>query len=270
MPPKGRKRKVEELEAAPAHETASSSSISAVSESSGPVAAAGDFPSAPAIATAAPTRRSQRRQNLAEGRTVDPPQEKSMTLGQHMHQVRERVTKELLESDAISKYETFVNYEKEEVLHDLSLEERPGFHGQLYYTPPGPKQAAVLFIPLSVGAHPKSFSHICNSTSLQWNLEKMKLSSSSMFGLPNVVLVFVHGQHLEGLPEPSNGTLFKCLGLLGVQSLSSGSAGPGRPHEYIRATLVFDYVIRKKELEEQFGANVMKCKKNRYGCSLCE
>jgi hypothetical protein len=182
-----------------------------------------------------------------------------MTLGQHMHQARERITDELMESDAISKYETFVNYEKEEVLRDLSLEERPGFRGQLYYTPSGPKQAAVLFIPLSVGAHPKSFSHICNSSSLQWNLEKMKLSSSSMFGLPNVVLVFVHGQHLEGLPKPSTGTLFKCLGLLGVQSMSLN-----------RATLVFDYVIRKKELEEQFGANVMKCKKNRYGCSLCE
>jgi hypothetical protein len=282
MPPRGRKRKTEDPQD-PEHPTPASAipSSSIVAEID-PSSSSSSRSTAVAVEDSTPApapipigisnggiRRSQRRKNLEEGKTFDPPKEKSMTLGQHLQQERDRAAEELMESDALSKYETFVNYEKEDVINDLSLEERPGFRGQLYFTPSGPKQAAVLFIPLSVGAHPKLFSHICNSSSLQWNLEKMHISSSSTFGLPNVVLVFVCGQHLEGISS-STGTLFKCLGLLGVQSISSGPSGPGKPYQYRGVTLVFDYVIRKKELEEQFGGNVMKCKKNRYGCSLCE
>jgi hypothetical protein len=194
-----------------------------------------------------------------------------MTLGQHLFQEREKKTNELLANDLISQYETFENYDKGEVIARLCLDEKEGFNGELYYT--ADKQLAVLFIPLSTATPAKRTSHICNSSSLQWNLESMRLASSSHFGLPNVVLVFATGQHFKGLSLPAP-SLYKCLGLVGVQSISSGFRGGvlGQPseYEYIRATLVFDYSIRKRELEEQFGDNVMRCKKNRYGCSLCE
>lgn len=259
MPRAGKRKAEYSEEAAPGPAPSTTSDI--------PSEGATDAALSPAVVSEGTRRRSQRRRNLVEGKTFDSPKEKSMTLGQHLHQERERAAEELMESDALSKYETFVNYEREDVIRDLSLEEAPGFRGQLYFTSIDSKQAAVLFIPLSVGSHPKSFSHICNSSSLQWNLERMHIPSSSMFGLPNVVLVFVRGQHLKDIS--STGTMYKCLGLVGVQSISSGSSGIGKPYEYRGVTLVFDYVIRKKELEEQFGENVMKCKKNRYGCSLC-
>jgi hypothetical protein len=262
---KGNKRKIESL----------TTSDPAPAPAPAPALASLPLPSSPPVPVPAPAvaveqcRRSQRRKNLIEGTTIDPPKEKSMTLGQHLFQEREKKTNELLANELISQYETFENYDKAEVIARLCLEEKEGFNGELYYT--ADKQLAVLFIPLSTATPAKRTSHICNSSSLQWNLESMRLASSSHFGLPNVVLVFATGQHLKGLslPPPS---LYKCLGLVGVQSISSGSRGGvlGQPSEYIRATLVFDYSIRKRELEEQFGDNVMRCKKNRYGCSLCE
>jgi hypothetical protein len=262
---KGKKRKIgfEDPAPAPAPAPSGSSTVEPA-------------PAAPAIAIAPPVvpeqnRRSQRRKNLVEGTTFDPPKEKSMTLGQHLFREREKKTNEL--SDLVSKFEAFENYNKAEVIAELALEEKAGFDEELFYT--SDKQLAVLFIPLSTSTPCRRTSHICNSSSLQWNLESKRLSTSTHFGLPNVVLVFATGQHLKDLSplkRAASSAQYKCLGLVGVQSVSSGSRGGviGQPSEYIRATLVFDYLIPKRELEEQFGDNVMRCKKNRYGCSLCE
>lgn len=283
MAPKGRKRKITNIEETKNEENnvdllgiPSNSSVlmtsddSALTTNSATISNV-DTPSATNISCddIPPRRSSQRRKNLAEGRTFDPPKEKSMTLGKYLHQEREKTTQMIEEThDDINKYEVFVNYDKIEVINDLNLVEEDGFAHQLYHTPD--RQVAVLFIPLSVGSHPRTFSHICNNSSMQWNLEKMHIPTSTHFGLPNVVLVFVHGQHLEGMSLTSPKSLYKCLGLVGVQSTSSGALRTGQRYEYIRATLVFDYVINRKELIEQFGDNVMKCKKNKYGTSLCE
>mmetsp|Transcript_13197 Transcript_13197/g.13673 ORF Transcript_13197/g.13673 Transcript_13197/m.13673 type:complete len:83 (-) Transcript_13197:37-285(-) len=81
--------------------------------------------------------------------------------------------------------------------------------------------------------------------------------------------MFVRGQYVEGTTTTSNN--YKCLGLIGVQSTSGHMRGGviGAPHIYLRVTFVFDYFVTRKELETQFGENVMKCKKNKYGCSIC-
>jgi hypothetical protein len=230
-------------------------------------AAAVDSSAAPLVEP--PRRRSERRRKIDEG-IVDPPKEKRMTIGAYLLKERTEQTEELSSSDTISKYETFTNYEKDEVVTDLGLEEVSGFCQQLYHSEK--HHLKVLFIPLRTGPHPKDFSHICNNSSLQWYLRDMRVTDNNGFlALGNVFLVFIQGDHIEGLTR-SAANYYKCLGLIGVQSVSSGRrdyTDPQSRYECIRATLVFDYVISRKEMEQQFGGNVMKCKKNKYGCSIC-
>lgn len=261
MAPKGRKR-ARSSENPEAGDSSSTTTLTTNSQVEGRVPDADVNDSSSTL----PTRRSQRKKNIMNGEPIDPPKEKSMTLGQHLFQERMKATQLIEENhdNPINNYEVFVNYDKNEVIKDLNLEEMDGFSHQFYYTPN--YQVAVLFIPLSTGPNPKSFSHICNNSSLQWNLQSMHIARSThFFNLPDVVLVFIQGQYIEGMSLTSSPSLYKCLGLVGVKSVSSG----GDPHEYIRVTLVFDYVISRKELLEQFGENVMKCKKNKYGASLC-
>jgi len=87
---------------------------------------------------------------------------------------------------------------------------------------------------------------------------------------PEVWLVFVRDEYVEG--TSINSSQFKCLGLMGVKSIVS-TTSRSQSNEYesqlSECILSFDYIISKKEMINSFGNNVMKCKKNKYGFSLC-
>lgn len=214
-----------------------------------------------------PKRRSERNKKKVEGGgNEEPEKKKCRTIGQYLFQEREEKVKEIDDTNILSDYEVFQNYNKDDVITNLHLDEVPNFNQQLYKTP----TFSVVFLSLSTGVHPKEFSHICNNKNVQWNLKDFEIPfSDTSFHLGNVILLFVQGEFIEGAPKTSN--IYKCLGLVGVESTSAGSKNNvlGNPYVYLRATFVFDYVISRKELETQFGLNVMKCKKNKYGCSIC-
>lgn len=229
------------------------------------------------------TRASERKRRMEDGGGADlpdndPPKPKRQTLGQHLQEEREKMVDKLEADQTVRKYVPYSNYEKSEVVGEFQAREVTLFQGQLFESPRGLK---LIFLTLRTGPNPKTFTHFCNNISLKWNLKDLKIGSSRyQFKLPDVVMLFVRGEHVEGTDLES--TSFKYVGLVGLKSVSSSrdDSGGGRTissplnsvigGEYIliEASLGFDYVLSKKDLSH-FGANVMRCKKNRFGSSLC-
>lgn len=214
------------------------------------------------------TRSSEKKRKQDEGIPEAEPKPKIMTLGKHLALIREKEEEELLENDAIAKYEQFSDYEKDTVVADLAATEvnsKKFPEHNFFVSACGDKNTNILFLTLETGDHPKNFTHFCNNSSLKWHLADLHLASSDLrVAIPGVFMVFVRGEHVQGTTKTSN--TYKYLGLVGLQSMCSGSVGS--KHEYLYATLIFDYNLSRKELE-LFGDNVMRCKKNKYRCSLC-
>lgn len=230
---------------------------------------------APAPAAAAEgrtTRSREKRQREEAGLPAeDPKPPKRQTLGQYLAEEREKEAEALLEHDLVSNYEPFQNYRKGDVLAQFQAEEvDPVFQGQYYNATNLEDGPRLLFLTLQTGDHPKNFTHFCNNTSLKWHLKPLRILSSKVhFRLPSVVMLFVRGEFVEG--TSLNSEEYKFVGIVGCQSVSSSHSVEGKydsPYIYIDGTLVFDYVLSRADLAH-FGNNVMKCKKNRYGCSLC-
>jgi len=213
------------------------------------------------------TRAREKKRRVDEGIPDEPPKPKRQTLGQYLAEEREKITNELQEKDKVNNYEMYSLYNKEDVIKTFNAENIPCLAGQSYKSADeGPQ---LVFLTLETGPHPKTFTHLCNNSSLIWNIASLKIShSQQLFGVPNVVMLFVRGKHISGTEKEKEG-MYKYIGLVGVQSTSSGSSnGIGTPYIHLEVRFVFDYVLTKAELAE-FGEHVMKCKKNRYGCSLC-
>jgi hypothetical protein len=231
---------------------------------------------APTItAAAAPegrsTRSREKRQREEAGLPAEDPKPKRQTLGQYLADEREKEAEALLEHDLVSNYEPYQNYRKGEVLAQFQAEEvNPVFQGQYYNATNLEDGPRLLFLTLQTGDHPKNFTHFCNNTSLKWHLKPLRILSREFhFRLPSVVMLFVRGQFVDGTSLDSEE--YKYVGIVGCQSVSSSHSVEGKfdsPYIYIDGRLVFDYVLSRADLAH-FGDNVMKCKKNRYGCSLC-
>lgn len=215
-----------------------------------------------------PTRSSARKRKQDEG-IVDEPKAKVMTLGKHLALQRQEEEEKLLENEGVSKYEQFANYSKEAVVADLAATEVDSalFRDNNYYASPTGDDVKILFLTLETGEHPKDFSHFCNNASLRWSLQHLKIDSLKYFmKTPSVLMLFVRGQHVEDTTSTSDE--YKYVGLAGVQSIASGMLDNGTKHYYLYVRLIFDYALSRNEML-MFGDNVMKCKKNKYGCSLC-
>ena len=198
---------------------------------------------------------------------MEEPKPKMMTLGKHLALERQAEEEQLLKNESVSQFEQFENYDKDTVVNVLSAVEVNStlFHDHDFYMATGPDTPKIIFLTLKTGENPKSFTHFCNNTSMKWNLEHLHIPHNAYhFGLPGVVMVFARGEFVEGTHLASD--KYKYLGIVGVQSVSSGNANG--TYEYLSATLIFDYSLSRKELE-LFGKNIIKCKKNKYGCSLC-
>lgn len=219
------------------------------------------------------TRASEKRRRIEAGIPDDPPKEKRMTLGQHLAEERAKEAEEILHNDKISQFEVFQDYKKDDVitLLEATAEQEDLFRGQLYHG----EYTNIVFLDLQTGEHPKSFTHICNGSTVTWNLKELDVESSRYsFRLPAVYMVFVRGEHVDGTSDENK---YKYLGLIGLQSVSSGpkdgyasvlSGRSASPYIYLTATFTFEYVLSKKE-QQLFGMNLMRCKKNKYGASLC-
>jgi hypothetical protein len=169
------------------------------------------------------------------------------------------MTESVSESEKIQAYEPYQNYKKETVIESLKAIKDERLLEQFYNgNDEIGRNVNLVFLTLQTGDHPKEFTHLCNNSSLKWNIKSLNISSSSqLMSVPNIAMLFVRGKNVEGTSERSEE--YKYLGLIGVQSLSSG---PNKEGTYIY------YVVTRKELE-WFGDNLMKCKKNKYGCALC-
>jgi len=210
------------------------------------------------------TTRSQEKKRKQDEGIVEPPKEKRQTLGQYLDGVRAEEAENILQTNPlVDSYETLRNYDKASVISEFNahlVEGGSHFGDGFYECEDGLK---IIFLTMQTGDHPKTFSHICGNSCLKWNLasEYRVPTSDFHFGIPAVYLVFIRGEHVQGTTKKSKE--YKCLGLMGFGSMSSSQGF------YLSATLLFDYVISRKEMEAHFGDNVMKCKKNKYGCTLC-
>ncbi len=217
------------------------------------------------------TRAREKQRREEAGIPADPPKPKRQTLGKYLADEREKEKDALLEKEIISEFEEYSNYKKEAVLKKfVAVEVDEQFKAQYYRATNVEDGPQLLFLTLQTGEHPKDFTHWCNNTSLRWHLADLKINSRSVnFRLPSVVMLFVRGEHVQGTSLTS--AEFKYVGIVGMQSVSSGSLDRSYSSDsyiYLDGRLVFDYVLSKKDLSH-FGDNVMRCKKNKYGCSLC-
>lgn len=214
------------------------------------------------------TRSNEKKRKQDEG-IVDEPKAKSMTLGKYLALERQAEEEKLMENEGVAKFEQFTNYSKDAVVAEMAATEVDGalFRDNNYYTSPTGDDVKILFLTLETGDHPKDFTHFCNNTSLRWSLQHLKIDSMNYFmKTPSVLMLFVRGEHVAGTTATSDE--YKYVGLAGVQSIASGTLGTGSKHYYLYARLIFDYALSRNELL-MFGENVIKCKKNKYGCSLC-
>lgn len=150
------------------------------------------------------------------------------------------------------------------MISDLKLElpSNDLFHEQ-YYTS---NDVKAVFITLKTGEYPSKFSHLCNNTSLKWNLAELHITTSNFhFSTPCVYMLFVRGEYVSETSLSSNA--YRYLGVIGTKSVSSQRVGES--YEYDDVTFVFDYSLSRKDLQ-LFGNNLMHCKKNKYGSSLCK
>jgi hypothetical protein len=208
------------------------------------------------------TRSREKKRKLEEGIPEEEPKPKMQTLGQYLWEEREKEANELQEKEEVQELEPFQDYDKDEIIQKFGGQKREEFDGVVY----DGKEVKMVFLTLEYGEHPKTFTHLCNNSCLIWNLQKYDLPSTArLFGIPSVVLLFVRGKFVEGTTE--NGNMYKYLGPTGIQSTSSGNVNG--TYKYLETRFVFNYVLSRKELA-LFGDNLMKCKKNKYGCSLCK
>lgn len=207
------------------------------------------------------TRSREKKRKLDEGIPEEEPKPKMQTLGQYLWEEREKEANALEEKEDVQDLEQFQDYDKAEMIQKFGGQKREQFDGIVY----DGKDAILVFLTLEYGDHPKTFTHLCNNAGLKWNLQKYSLpSNSSLFGIPSVVLLFVRGKFVEGTTETGN--MYKYLGPTGIKSISSGNVNG--TYKYLEVSFTFNYVLSRKELA-LFGDNLMKCKKNKYGCSLC-
>jgi hypothetical protein len=203
---------------------------------------------------------STRAKRKADGNAlVSPPKEKMITLGAHLAKERAAAEEVLLKDDTVAQFEPLTHHNKLEVIaafgaEMMDPEKNHHFRDVLYAAADGVK---ILFLTLQTEGRPQELTHVCNNSHLSWNLRGSKRLQC---GVPSSFMIFVRGEFVEG--TSLTGDEFLCLGVLGIQSTSMDSDG------LLCATFIFDYQITKKEMLV-FGDNCLKCKKNRYGCSLC-
>lgn len=208
------------------------------------------------------TRSRERKRKIDEGIVDPPPPPKYQTLGQYLMEEREKETNQLLEKPLIDGYEQFEVYNKNAVVEAFQATKVEKFRGQLFETGETHDQMKIVFITLQTGENPKTFTHLCNHTSLVWNIKDLNVSSREhTFNVPSVVMLFVRGKYIPG--TSLEGNEYKYLGLIGIQSLSSDGS------TYNEVKFVFDYVLSRKEIDTHFGENCIRCKKNKYGSALC-
>eukprot|EP01117_Protostelium_nocturnum_P010610 TRINITY_DN3815_c0_g1_i2.p2 TRINITY_DN3815_c0_g1~~TRINITY_DN3815_c0_g1_i2.p2 ORF type:complete len:219 (+),score=67.00 TRINITY_DN3815_c0_g1_i2:958-1614(+) len=210
------------------------------------------------------TRSKSKRENADKPAEESDKKQKNMTLGQHLFLTREEDTNAILEDDQVSAYEVFSNYGKQKVIEELNaVEEDSGkFGGQIYVSKrTGKEDLIIRFLNLKKSGIPDHITHMCNAEKIKWNLEDLNLNYVGNNVNTGVGMLFVRGEDVKDTNEIPE--TYKYMGLVGTQGLSSDG---GKMHSL---TLIIDYVISRKELAEQFGGNVLKCKKNRYGATLC-
>jgi hypothetical protein len=207
------------------------------------------------------TRSREKKRRLDEGIPEDQPKPKYQTLGQYLMEERLEMTGKLEEKTKVAEHEAWSNYEKNDIVQAFHATPVSGFRDQYYL---GDDDTKLIFLTLETGAHPKEFTHLCNNASLVWNVKDLMLKSLDM-SIPNVVMLFVRGEFVEGTTK--TGSTYKYLGLVGIQSTSSGNCGDDG-YRCLQVRFVFDYLLTRNELQV-FGGNLMKCKKNKYGHSLC-
>jgi hypothetical protein len=218
------------------------------------------------------TRSNERKGKVDEGISLEnPAKRKNQMHRQHIAEDRVRMTNSGT-SEKIQAYERFQNYKRRSIIQCFEAIEDERFLDQFYQgNDENGRNVNLIFLTLQTGSHPKQFTHLCNSSSLKWNIKSLNIPSSDEL-IPTLtkVMLFVRGKHVEGTNEKREE--YKYLGLTNIQSLSSG---PNKDVTYMYTyvynvvTLMFDDKLLRKELE-WFGDNLMKCKKNMYGCVLCE
>jgi hypothetical protein len=216
------------------------------------------------------TRSQEKKRRLDAGLEDVPKKPKQQTLGQVLAEERENITQKLEGDERIASLKQYEVYDKHDILQRFNANDSNTLPGQLYQATPVDPQSDplnIVFLTLQTGPFPKNLTHFCNNTSLRWHIKGLNIHTNvTIFSpIPTVVALFVRGEHVQGTAIDGEGFLF--VGLVGVQAVSSGSNEDNR-FVYYDVRFVFDYSLSKKELAI-FGDNVMKCKKNRYGCSLC-
>eukprot|EP01040_Poterioochromonas_malhamensis_P000505 gene505-538_t len=198
-----------------------------------------------------------------DGTPKPSPKPRKETIGEHLKRERKRETKEVIGKPLIQEYEAFQTYEKETVLQSFQGSSKvEKFQDQLYETSEDHGKVKLVFLTLQTGSNPETFSHLCNNSSLVWNLRDLNLKTGEFhFSLPSVAMVFVRGEFIPGTSLESTSYLY--LGVIGLHSVMSSNCN------YLEARFVFDEVLTRYAINEYFGANCLRCKKNKYGVAIC-
>lgn len=228
------------------------------------------------------TRASELKRKLdAEEVVEEQPKLKIQTIGQYLADEREKQAEQLTkENDLVNEYQNFEVYNKNDVIEAFHVVNVEAFKGQLFRTEPITEETAgkgekaspqLLFLTLRTDQRPSLCTHWCNNASLRWHIANLNISPKNFsFSLPDVVMLFVRGEHVPGTSLTSD--TYKYMGLVGVQSVSSGSKDNNYSADsyiYLDVRLVYDCVLSRNEILQHLGENNLKCKKNKYGCSLC-
>lgn len=205
-----------------------------------------------------PRTRAKRRAE-ADELPADPTPPKRQTLGQFLLEERQDVIENAQEEDL----EPFQVYEKEQVIADRQAEESDPdndvFKGVLYTTEGGTN---LLFLTLPSQGRPSEMTHICNKSTLKWNTRGVGNEGGNK--IPSVALIFVRGAFVQETTLTSDKYLYlgtKGRGSMRIYTVADGPA-------VVTFHLDDDLKIGKKQLE-LLGKNCLKCKKNRYGATLC-
>ena len=154
-----------------------------------------------------------------------PTKEKWQTIRQHLAILRKEEEELILANADVSNIETFATHSKAHIINHLQAQPVANnkFCNQFYITS---DQVKIAFVTLEVTSPCKSKTHLCNNSSLQWNLESLHLTSRDYeFEIPDVFMVFARGDHVSGTwikDELQDGDSYMYLGLVGLQTVSSG------------------------------------------------
>jgi hypothetical protein len=222
------------------------------------------------------TRSATKRKADAEGHVQEKNTKQPRTLGEVMALEREKASETLETNKKVSKYEMFKNYTKDEVINEFNATEpkpkeisffaslfgkKINLNSQVYVAEVGGTRLNMYFLTLGTGKKPSTFTHMCNAEKITWNVSDLNLDHTTFSALElttNAGMVFVRGQHVKGTTYDE----YKYMGLLGTQATTISN-------NVVCVKFVIDMKITRKELAEQMGENVLKCKKNRWGATLC-